>query len=196
VSESAEAVVLGARFVLGFVFLSASIPKLLASADFARAVRNYRLLPTRLNETVATWLPRIELTLAIGLLLGVAVPATAALAAVALVGFSGAVSINLARGRRIDCGCYSSVSPRAIGWSLVLRNLVLACLAVAMVIAPPYALSVSASWSDRTAELGAADGLAVAVVAATLVLVQLLVDEALRVRRATRSLAATPEMLG
>jgi putative oxidoreductase len=193
VSEDAEAVVLGARLALGFVFLSASIPKLFASAEFARAVRNYGLLPTRLNEPVALWLPRIELALAIVLIAGVATRAAAALVAVMLVAFTGAVSVNLARGRRIDCGCYSSVSPRAIGWTLVLRNLALVCLALAVVIAPPDGLSISALSSDRAAELSVAEGLAIAVVAATLVLVQLLADEAIRVRRAMRPFARRPE---
>lgn len=35
------------RFVLAFVFLSASLPKLAARADFEEAVANYALLPSR-----------------------------------------------------------------------------------------------------------------------------------------------------
>jgi uncharacterized membrane protein YphA (DoxX/SURF4 family) len=187
VSEVAESLMLGCRFVLAFVLLSSSIPKLAAPAEFARAVRNYRLVPARVNREVAAWLPRLELALALTLLFGVVVRLAAAMAALAFVGFAVAVSINLARGRRIDCGCYSSVSPRAIGWVLVVRNLLLALLAVCLVLLPPGALSVTALWSSQSAPLAVSDGVAVALIAAAVVVAQLLLDEVIRVRRAVAS---------
>lgn len=49
--EGFEAAALGFRFIMAFVFLSAAIPKLLAPAHFALAVRNYRLLPPRLCDS-------------------------------------------------------------------------------------------------------------------------------------------------
>jgi uncharacterized membrane protein YphA (DoxX/SURF4 family) len=189
VSEIGEALMLGVRFALAFVLLSASIPKLTAPDEFARAVRNYRLLPASLNRAVAAWLPRLEAALALCLLVGVAVRLAAAVAAVAFAGFALAVSINLARGRRIDCGCYSRVSPRRIGWGLVIRNLVFASLALTLVAAPPKALSLSALWSDQSSALAVADGIAVALVALAAVIALLVTDEALRVHRGIRSLS-------
>lgn len=187
--EGFEAAALGFRFTLAFVFLSAAIPKLLAPADFALAVRNYRLLPPRLNEPVARWLPRLELALALALLAGVAIRAAAALALAALLVFAGAIAINLARGRQIDCGCHSAASPRAIGWWLVARDLVLAIAALLVLIAAPETLAVSKLWSDEAADLAIGDGVPIALLAASVVLVELLVGEALRVRRAVRSFA-------
>jgi uncharacterized membrane protein YphA (DoxX/SURF4 family) len=193
VNEGVEAITLSFRFGLAVVFLTASVPKLLARADFVRAVRNYRLLPERLSEPVATWLPRIELGLGLLLLMGVATTAASALAATAFVLFAAAVAINLVRGRRIECGCYSPVAPRTIGWGLVFRDLLLASLAIVVVIAPPQALAIEALWGDHTSSIRAEEGIALALVAATLVLAHLLVDEAVRVRRAIRSLAPSSE---
>jgi putative oxidoreductase len=189
VDEGFEAAALGFRFVLALVFLSAAIPKLLAPADFALAVRNYRLLPPRLNAPVARWLPRLELALALALLAGVAIRAAAALALTALLVFAGAIAISLARGRQIDCGCHSAASPRAIGWWLVGRDLFLAIGALLILVAAPKTLAVANLWSDPAAQLGVGDGVAIAVVAAIVVLVELLADEALRVKRAARSFA-------
>lgn len=188
--EGVEAAAVGFRFLLAFVFLAAAIPKLLSPADFALALRNYRLLPARLNERVANWLPRLELALALALLLGLAMRAAAGLALAALLTFVGSVAINLARGRRIECGCYSAASPRTIGWWLVGRDVVLALGALLVLLgAPQQTLAVSALWSDGTSKLGDGDAVAVGVLAASVVLAELLVSEAIRVQRATRSLA-------
>jgi putative oxidoreductase len=174
---------------LAFVFLSAAIPKLLAPTEFALAVRNYRLLPPRLNEPVARWLPRLELALALTLLAGVGLRAAAALTFAVLLAFAGAIAINLARGRQIDCGCFPAASPRTIGWPLVARDLFLAIGALLILLATPETLAPPNLWSDTAADPGASDGVAIAVVAAIVVLVELLADEALRVKRAARSFA-------
>lgn len=128
---------LGIRLFLGLVFLASSLPKLAAPADLRRALRNYQLLPLRLVRPVATWLPRAELALALALLVGIATPLTATLAAAALLVFSGAVVINLARGRKIECGCFSGSSPREITWRLVLQDVILAGSAIGVAMGAP-----------------------------------------------------------
>jgi putative oxidoreductase len=182
-----------ARVRSELVFLSASIPKLLAPADFALAVRNYRLLPPRLNGPVATWLPRLELGLACALLLGLATKPAGGLAAAALLVFAGAITINLVRGRRIECGCFSTVSPRSIGWSLVLRDLLLVLLAIIVIAAAPQTFAVDALWSGHARPLGIGEGVAVVLIASSAVLVLLLFDEARRVRQAMHSLGSIGE---
>lgn len=94
-SELVDAAALAFRFGLAFVFLTAAIPKLSASRDFERAVRNYALLPRVVVRPVARWLPRIELLCAVALLLGVAVPVIATAAAVMLTTFASGVAVNL-----------------------------------------------------------------------------------------------------
>lgn len=188
--EGSEAAAVGFRFVLAFVFLHASVSKLLAPAHFARAVRNYRLLPARLNEPVATWLPRLELALALALLLGIAAAAGAALAAAMLLLFAGAVAINLARGREIDCGCLTTPSPRRIGWGLVASDLGLAVMAGAVAVVDPDVVALLPLATATSSSLSAETGLALATVAALLVLSYLVVSSWLNLRSAIRALAA------
>ena len=166
-----ELSLLGMRLLLGFVFLSSSLPKLAAPDDFRRALSNYRLLPFHLVRPVAVWLPRLELVLALMLMAGVATRAVAFLAAAALLVFSIAVAINLGRGRRIDCGCFGGSSPREITWRLVGRDVALAAAAVAVAASP------SPSWVGS-------ESVAVTLTAVLAVLIGQLLSEWLRLRRA------------
>jgi putative oxidoreductase len=190
VDEVFEAAALAFRFALGFLFLSASVPKLLAPAEFARAVRNYRLLPSRLNQPVATWLPRIELALAVALLLGVAAGITGAVAAATLIVFAVAVAVNLARGRRIDCGCFTTASPRRIGWGLVVGDVVLAGMAASIAVADPDVLALVPLATATASSISSAEGLALAMVGSLAVLTSLVVSSWLAVRAAARPLDA------
>lgn len=161
---------LGIRLFLGLVFLTASLPKLAAPDDFRSALRNYQLLPFRLVRPVATWLPRFELVLAVALLIGIGTPATASLTAAALFLFSLAAGVNLARGRKIECGCFSSSSPREITWRLVVTDIALGAAATVVAVASPP------MWVGRPT-------VAVFLVAACAVLTEQLVVEAMRLYR-------------
>jgi Methylamine utilisation protein MauE len=182
-----EYVGLMCRFVLAFVFLMASIPKLRARDDFVRAVRNYRLLPGRLNEPVAIWLPRVELVVALALGLGVGTAVVAGAAGALLVAFAGAVSVNLARGRRIDCGCATAPSPRTIGWGLVTRDLALAGMAIAVVAADPGVLDIASSGPQDAASPTEGDAVAIVMLAALAVLAGLLISGWTALRSAMRA---------
>jgi uncharacterized membrane protein len=120
--------------VLAGVFGAAAVSKLRALDAFVGVVHNYRLVPEPLERPIAYVLPAVELAIAMGVL----VPATRAMAALAaailLALFAGAMAINLMRGRRdIDCGCFATVLRQHLSWPLVLRNLLLAGLALAVV---------------------------------------------------------------
>ena len=110
------------------LFASAALHKLRDLTRFAEVVRAYRMLPeggVRLAPLVAL----AELAVAIGLL-AAAVRSGAALAGAALlVGYAGAIAVNLGRGRRdLACGCGGFDDARPIAPGLVVRNLVLALL--------------------------------------------------------------------
>jgi uncharacterized membrane protein YphA (DoxX/SURF4 family) len=182
-----EHVGLTCRFVLAFVFLMASIPKLRAPDDFRRAMRNYRLLPERFNEPVSTWLPRLEFSLALALLLGIGTSVVAAIAGALLVVFAGAVSVNLARGRRIDCGCATAPSPRTIGWGLVARDLALAGVAAVVTTAESGALAIAPVGGPEATRLADGEAVAIVMLATLAVLASHLASAWLAVRAATRS---------
>ena len=165
-----ELSLLGIRFFLGLVFVFSSLPKLTAPTDFRHALGNYRLLPFRLVAPVSAWLPRVELLLCLVLLSGGAIRVSEAVAAIALVAFSAAVGINVGRGRRIECGCFTPASPRQITWRLVVQDLALAAGAVLLVNdAPP-------AWVGR-------DTLAAFFAAAAALATAQLTTEAVRLRR-------------
>jgi len=184
-----ELFALGSRFALVILFLSAGLAKLTAPQEFARAVRNYDLLPARRVGTVATWLPRLELLAALLLALGVLTTLAAAVLAGLLLAFTAAVAVSLLRGRQLDCGCFGSTAPRRITWATVARNLVLAAMAALVVAWSPDALSLLPAWS-AAAERPVATGDAVAVLATSTAAVAgaLLLTEAVRVRGAAATL--------
>lgn len=180
---------LGFRFLLAFVFLAASVPKLVAPREFHRAVLNYRVLPDRLVQPVAASLPRLELALAVALLAGVALPVTALAAAVLLLAMAAAVGTNLVRGRRIDCGCFGVEASRQIAWSLVAQNLLLALAASFVAVRPAgFQLVGLSSASDVTAS----SAVALAIAAAATVVGAALVAEMRRARPAMNVFSKGP----
>lgn len=182
----------GFRFLLGFVFFLASVPKLAAPTDFALAVENYRLVPARTARIVARLLPPAELLCALSLLSGTAASAMALAAALMLAAFALAVSTNLLRGRAIDCGCAGTASPRRIGWTLVARDMTLAALALVVFVAPsgpnlwrlPHGI-ISESVNDG-------DAVALALSAAIAAIVEGLVVDLLRLRAAVSGFSRAP----
>jgi Methylamine utilisation protein MauE len=107
---------------------------------FAGALDAYQLLPGAGVVPVARLLPFVEV--AIGII--VLIPVTRSLGLIAFAGlisiYGLAIAINLLRGRhQIDCGCGGDV--HLLSWGLVVRNGLLACVALAMSgpsVARPY----------------------------------------------------------
>jgi hypothetical protein len=136
-----------AVFALSLIFGAAALGKIAAWDELEGVVRNYRVLPSPLVLPVAWLLPPVELILAVGLLLS-ATRAPAALGMlVLLLVFAGAIGVNVARGRTdIDCGCFHSSLKQSLSWWLVVRNIVLAGMAL-LAIAPATARElVAADW--------------------------------------------------
>ena len=130
------------RFGLAVVFLLSGLAKLPRRAEFVVAVRNYRLVPDRAGAAIGKILPPVELGAGALLALGLGVRPVAALLALFLLVFSGAVAINLVRGRTIDCGCYGPVAQRQITWLTVARNAILVAAAAVVVAEGPTALAL------------------------------------------------------
>ena len=116
---------LGARTILGIVFIYASIDKVLHPEAFARAVYNYQILPDFLINLAAIILPWLELILGLFLIIGLFREGSACVASLLLVVFFGAIVFNLARGLDIHCGCFrtstDSTNNAPMGW-YVLRD--------------------------------------------------------------------------
>lgn len=105
---------------------------------FEGAVANYQLLPGWLEKPTAWAVPLCESACAAGLLFAATRGAAAAALEVLLGVFSGAIAVNLARGRRdIDCGCFGPALRQELGGALLARNLVL--IAAAFLLELPVA---------------------------------------------------------
>lgn len=174
---------LAARFGLSVVFLVAGLSKLSAPKRFVGVVRDFELLPGRLVTPLATWLPRLEILCAILLVLGAWQQAAPAVVASMLVLFSGAVAVNLLRGRRIDCGCLTITGHSRITWWTLARNLVLAACAILVAVVPTSTLTVGGTSGNGTA-IATREGIAVLIASTVIVVGALLVAETRRLATA------------
>ncbi|HJW09416.1 MAG TPA: MauE/DoxX family redox-associated membrane protein [Holophagaceae bacterium] len=99
---------LGARLLLGGLFILAALPKLADPPGFAKAVWNYNLVPAGLLSATALTLPWLELLCGLALVAGRWVRPAAAWVAILLLGFMAALGINLVRNHPVDCGCFAT----------------------------------------------------------------------------------------
>jgi len=137
------------RFLLGLMFVYASLDKIADPAGFARIVYQWQTAGPIPSNLVAVILPWIELLAGLLLIAGVWKREAAAVVAVLLVVFIAAAVGVLVRGIDVDnCGCTSvaaaSTAPawppdwmRGVGWFLVARNLVLLAGALVLVFVEP-----------------------------------------------------------
>ncbi|MCP3984833.1 MAG: methylamine utilization protein MauE [bacterium] len=118
------------------LFGSVAAHKFRSPADFQSALAGYRLLPAGIVPVAARGLLWLELAVAVALVVPASARIGAAAGASLLVLYTGAIALNLIRGRReIDCGCAVSGGPRPLGGSLVVRNVVLIA-GLVMLLAP------------------------------------------------------------
>ncbi len=120
------------RYIIGFVFIIAAIPKIADPSVFARSIEAYQFLPTYLINLTALILPWLELLVGLFLIIGFSLKGSAVLSVVLLTSFSILISIALLRGLTIDCGCFGNIeSPLTI--SRLIEDLILLILSVYVV---------------------------------------------------------------
>ncbi len=120
------------RIFPAFVFLVAAWPKISDPAGFAKSIYNYQLLPDVAINPLTIFLPWLELFAALALLFAPPLRRGALwlIAAMTAV-FIGAISLAMARGIDIDCGCFSTTGHgMRAGWLHLLLDFALlaACI--------------------------------------------------------------------
>ena len=100
------------RLALGGVFIAAAVPKINDPPGFAHAVFNYHLAPGIAVNALALVLPWFELLLGLSLISGLFAGTAARWCAALLVAFMIGLSINLARGNPVNCGCFAVASAK------------------------------------------------------------------------------------
>ena len=95
------------RLILGAIFIYASVNKLFHGEEFAKAIKNYEMLPLVTVNFLAIILPYIEFVTGILLITGIYKKGSSAIAILSLVVFLIALTSAYARGLDINCGCFS-----------------------------------------------------------------------------------------
>jgi len=141
---------IGARVVLGAVFVYASYDKILHPATFAETVYSYQILPDGLINLTAVVLPWLELVLGVLLISGKWIQGATALSTLLLTIFIAAMVFNFARGLDIDCGCFSASASegKMTIWTMV-RDAVFLLLAVYLLFATFFPKTVYGSGHFR-----------------------------------------------
>jgi uncharacterized membrane protein len=120
---------------LALIFGASGVMKIRDLEMFEGSVANYQLLPASLEKLFAYLLPILEFACAIGLMASATRGAAALGLLMLLVIFSGAIGINLMRGRtNIDCGCFGPLLRQELSGWLLLRNVFLMILAAAILL--------------------------------------------------------------
>jgi thiol-disulfide isomerase/thioredoxin/uncharacterized membrane protein YphA (DoxX/SURF4 family) len=164
------AATLAARVALAVVFAAAGAAKLADREGTRRGMVGFGA-PERAAGALAVVVPLAELVVA-GLLLPARTAVYGAVGAIVLLAiFSIAIAWNLARGRTPDCHCFGQLHSAPASWRTLVRNGVLA--AVAVVALAGALAEPDASATAWIADLDGAQLLAlvVAVAAGTLVVV-------------------------
>ena len=99
------------RIIVGGVFIYASLNKLMDQEAFAKAIYNYKFLPSALINIFAIVLPYLELITGLLLIAGIYLRGSSFLIALMLIMFIIALTQAYARGLDINCACFSLENP-------------------------------------------------------------------------------------
>jgi hypothetical protein len=125
-----------ARLTVAVIFALAAIHAMREWTLFGGIVEQYRIVPPWLAMFIARILPPFELLAASALVVPQMGRTGAMLGLCLMAMFTGAIAVNLARGRvSIDCGC-GGASGQKLSMGLALRNLVVTAGLVIAWVAP------------------------------------------------------------
>jgi len=124
------------RFILGGIFIYASVDKIIAPAHFAKIIYGYYLFPEYFINLMAIFLPYLELFSGLFLIMGIYPRSAAIILGWLLFFFSIAITTNLIRGIEFDCGCFSVDEPGYLlsAKQLLLRDILLLAFTVYLVL--------------------------------------------------------------
>ena len=113
------------RIFLGFLFIYASLEKILQPEEFAKQVGYYKALPFGLENLLAILLPWTELIVGICLLAGLLVDGATLLSIIMNLVFILAISQAMLRGIDITCGCFKvSADSEKLGLHTIIRDII------------------------------------------------------------------------
>jgi peroxiredoxin/uncharacterized membrane protein YphA (DoxX/SURF4 family) len=123
-----DIVLLLARLLLAIVFIVSGLAKLVDRAGSRQAMIDFGV-PAQLATPFGILLPLAELALVVALIPRASAWWGALGALALLLLFIAGISYNLARGRTPDCHCFGQLHSAPIGWSTLVRNVILLAIA-------------------------------------------------------------------
>jgi len=101
-----QSLIIGCRIILGCVFLSTGIIKVLDIQVFVDALQAYHILPKFLINPFAFAIPWLEIVIGMCFIIGFWAKSGAFLALSLLTTFAIGLGVNLVRGVDMSCGCF------------------------------------------------------------------------------------------
>jgi putative oxidoreductase len=139
------------QIALGLFFVVAALPKLVDPPSFAHMIYNYRLVPGAFVNVMALAMPWLELLIGLALVLDIWTRTSASLVGALLLVFIAAISVNLARGNAIECGCFDvSAANKTVDERLAdMRLDILRDVGMLLMVAQILWAKSRARWTDR-----------------------------------------------
>lgn len=123
------------RILLATLFLSTGFDKLMKKEEHFVILKEYRIIPEKLNRLLGTIEIYIEVITGIMLLIGLFVKTFGLIAIFLLLTYSYAIGLNLYRGRKeISCGCGGIAGNHHLSWKLIFRNSILIIILLCVLI--------------------------------------------------------------
>ena len=103
------------RFILGAVFIYASLDKIADPIAFSTNIDNYHITPIAINNLAALIIPWVELIIGLCLITGVLLDGASILTMALLVFFIFIISQAYVRGISLNCGCFKTAVDPGLG---------------------------------------------------------------------------------
>ncbi len=136
-----EILKISSRMVLSIIFIFFAIDKIADPVQFAKEINNYKILPDYLINISAIILPWIELFVGFLIFIGSKIKSASIITAAMLIVFIIAVSIAMAKGLNINCGCSGSLAQK-VGWAKIIENISLIILCIYLYVFPDSRFSI------------------------------------------------------
>ena len=94
------------RLILGYVFIYASIDKIIDPVSFSDIIDNYHITPVLLNNLFALFIPWLELIIGLCLIFNIKVHGASFLSILLLLWFIFILTQAIFRGINVECGCF------------------------------------------------------------------------------------------
>ena len=104
-----------ARFILGAIFIYASLDKIADPVSFSSDIDNYHISPIAINNLVALILPWVELIIGISLIIGVFLDGSSLISIFLLSFFTFIIAQAYVRGISLHCGCFKTGADPGLG---------------------------------------------------------------------------------